>query len=134
MAITLPPWLAQRAEEERREQERIQQDQLRKEEEWKRMQEQKRIWNMRLYDNPLLFLQTEGLYQYDPDGCISSQAMYQIYREWCIREKLPISTPRTFWLRMKEYAPQYALTYCTFTGTDGKRCRGFRGIRACENG
>lgn len=118
--------------QEAEEQARIQEMQRRREE-YERKAEQHRIYNMRMHHNPLLFLQTEGLYQYDPDGYISSQELYQIYRDWCIQEKLPISTPRSFWLRIKEYAPEYAMTYCTITGKDGKRCRGFRGIRSIGN-
>lgn len=97
--------------------------QLQKEEEeryahWKQLQEEYRkeaeeraLRNMQLYDNPQLFLSVEGLYTFDPDGCISSRELYDIYRQWCIREGFPIFTPRTFWLRMKEYAPHHALIY-----------------------
>lgn len=91
---------------------------------------QRQLYHMRLYDNSNLFLQTEGLYRYDPDGCISSQLLCRIYRNWCIREKIPIYPPRAFWLRVKESAPEYGLLYTTLTGKDGKRCRGFRGICA----
>lgn len=85
---------------------------------------------LRFYDNPRLFLDTPGLYCYDPDGSISSQDLYQIYRKWCLEQRIPLATPREFWLKIRKYAPEYALSYCILTGISGKRCRGFRGICA----
>lgn len=86
---------------------------------------------MRFHKNHKLFLETEGLYLYDPDGCISSQELYEIYKNWCIQEELPIKPPREFWLYLKENAPAYRLTYSgNIIDSKGKRSRGFRGIRA----
>ena len=117
----------QQEEEERRQEEeqreRIRQQEL---EQWQRQYEARRL----LYDNPKVFLETDGLYCYDPDGSISSQELYQIYRSWCIAKHIPIESPRTFWVRMREYGPTHALTYSMVIGSNGKRCRGFRGIRA----
>ena len=129
----LPDHVMERLEKQRREDEKERLRIKQKEEEVAHRNAMYRLYKKRILDNPRLFLDTKGLYSYDPDGCISSRHLYEIYRSWCIQENIPISTPRTFWLRMKEYAPEYAMTYCTITGQDGKRYRGFRGIRPLED-
>lgn len=119
-----------RRKEEDRERERQRQEQVRLLEEKNR-----RRWllHQRLYENHRLFMETEGLYVLDPNGSISSQELYDIYRTWCIREELPIKPAREFWLYLKETAPEYRLTYSgNITNSSGKRCRGFRGIRALD--
>lgn len=120
-------------DEERRKQEegyRIKQEEtcrIKQEEIRQQMQRQSLLF----HDNPRAFLETEGLYRYDPDGCISSQELYEIYRAWCIRNRLPLCTPREFWLDIKHLAPQYQLRYSgQVPDSRGKRVRGFRGIRA----
>lgn len=84
----------------------------------------------RRYDNARLFLE-EGILVYDPDGTISSQELYRLYRLWCIREELPLKPPREFWLHIKEAGPRHGLCYSSsLKDREGKRCRGFRGARA----
>ena len=112
-------------DEERRKQEeayRIKQEEIR---------QQRQRQSLLFHDNPRAFLETEGLYRYDPDGCISSQELYEIYRAWCIRNRLPLCTPREFWLDIKHLAPHYQLRYIgQVPDSREKRVRGFRGIRA----
>jgi hypothetical protein len=116
--------------EEQEEEERERQYQQKRRE----RDEQMRLWQlqqMRIYENHKLFLETEGLFVFDPNGSISSRELYGIYRNWCIREKLPIKPPREFWLYVKEKAPQHQLTYSgNIIDSKGSRCRGFRGICA----
>ena len=116
--------MSERDEERRKQEEayRIKQEEFRQQ-----MQRQSLLF----HDNPRAFLETEGLYRYDPDGCISSQELYEIYRAWCIRNRLPLCTPREFWLDIKHLAPHYQLRYSgQVPDSRGKRVRGFRGIRA----
>lgn len=95
------------------------------------VQQQREQWELQHKDNPRLFLNTKGLYAYDPFGSISSQELYAIYQDWCLREKLPLFSPREFWSRVKELAPSYCLRYSgQVLDSQGKRVRGFRGIRA----
>ena len=120
-----------RRQEEEMERERQQQERIQKMEEAAR---QRQLIRQRLYENDALFLKTEGLYVYDPQGSISSRELYDIYQNWCIREELPIKPPREFWLHIKEAAPRYRLTYSgNILDRNGKRCRGFRGIRALND-
>ena len=128
----LPPMnleeLLNRRREKEQEWERQQQERMRLQEEEDRKQ---RLLQQRLYKNHILFMETEGLYVFDPNGSISSRELYELYKTWCIREELPIKPPREFWLYLKEAAPRYRLTYSgNIIDSRGKRCRGFRGIRA----
>lgn len=85
---------------------------------------------MRMECNIALFLETEGLYVYDPDGRITSQELYAIYRNWCLEEEIPLHPAREFWLFVKEHASQYRLVYSLhIPNGNGKRVRGFYGIR-----
>ena len=121
----------QRRQEEEEERERQWQEQMKQRQEAAR---QRYLIQQRLYENHTLFMQTEGLYVFDPDGSISSQELYDIYKSWCIREELPIKPAREFWLYLKEAAPRYRLTYSgNILNSQGKRCRGFRGIRALKD-
>ena len=116
-----------RAEEQRREREREWQERLAQEE--KRLEERRR-WFMRMEDNITLFFQTEGLYVHDPDGRITSGELYNLYKQWCIAENIPLHPPRAFWLHAKKHAAEYRLVYATsIPDQTGKRCRGFYGIR-----
>ena len=86
---------------------------------------------MLLEENITLFFRTEGLYVYDPNGRITSGELYNIYKQWCLAQKIPLHPPREFWLHAKNQAAQYRLVYSTYIpDQNGKRCRGFYGIRA----
>ena len=96
-------------------------------------QEQQRLRELqrrRIEDNIRLFLETPGLYAYDPMGKISSTQLYEIYSNWCLQEEIPIQPLRAFCLCVKKHASHYRLVYAGhIPDGDGKRVRGFRGIR-----
>ena len=88
---------------------------------------------MLLEANILLFFQTEGLYEYDPEGRITSGELYGIYKQWCLDQQIPLHPPREFWLHARKHAAQYRLVYSTYIpDRNGKRCRGFYGIRPLQ--
>lgn len=122
-----PQFLAQ--QEQEREARRIAEENTRRAKQ-AAMEEALRVNHIRKFQNHQLFLETEGLYRYDPDGAITSQQLYTLYKDWCLREKLPLFTPRKFWQHVKEIAPRYQLRYCgQIRDSRGKYVRGFRGIR-----
>lgn len=85
---------------------------------------------MLLEENISLFFQTEGLYVKDPEGKITSAELYNIYKRWCLSQNIPLHPSREFWLHAKNHAAQYRLVYSTYIpDQNGKRCRGFYGIR-----
>lgn len=119
--------MVKRREEQEREWERTRQEWL--EEERRRSEERHRRY-MRMENNITLFFQTEGLYVYDPSGRIPSGELYNLYKQWCIAENIPLHPPREFWLHAKKHAAEYRLVYATsIPDQTGKRCRGFYGIR-----
>ena len=96
-------------------------------------QEQQRLKELqrrRIEDNIRLFLETPGLYAYDPMGKISSTQLYEIYSNWCLQEEIPIQPLRAFCLYVKKHASHYRLVYAGhIPDGNGKRVRGFQGIR-----
>jgi len=96
----------------------------------KYQKQQQELNDLRMNRNMELFLKTPGLYAYDPEGRISSQELYAIYRRWCLKEELPLQTSRSFFLYVKKHASQYRLVYAGhIPDSTGKRVRGFYGIR-----
>lgn len=96
-------------------------------------QERQRLQELerrRIEDNIRMFLETPGLYVYDPLGKISSSQLYQLYTNWCLREQIPVQPLRAFCLYVKQHASSYRIVYAGHIPEDnGKRVRGFRGIR-----
>ena len=81
----------------------------------------------RLQEDPLaLFL--EDAFQKDPVSSISSQELYDIYCSWCSKEHLPAVPIRSLCYYLK-HKTNNAVLPCTMM-KEGKRCRGFRGIKA----
>ena len=97
---------------------------------YEKEQQQRHLHRMRMERNIQLFFETPGLYRYDPEGKITSAELYSLYKQWCIKEHLPLKPPREFWLYAKRNASSYRLVYSTHIPEDsGKRVRGFYGIR-----
>jgi len=77
-----------------------------------------------------LFMEKPDLCVYDPAGSISSGALYNCYRQWCLGEEIPCQPPRAFYLHVKKNASKYRLVYTgSIQSRDGRRVRGFYGIR-----
>lgn len=81
----------------------------------------------RLQEDPLsVFL--EDAFQKDPVSSISSQELYEIYCSWCSKEHLAAVPIRSICYYLK-HKTNNAVLPCTMM-KEGKRCRGFRGIKA----
>ena len=121
----IPPEILQEAEDKYSqylaEQERLRQEQ--EKQQWRRSHTLE------------LFLETPVGCDYHPSGRITSQELYEHYRNWCQQEQLPCHPPRAFFLYVKKHAPHYCLVYSgNIPDRDGKRCRGFYGIRPLLSG
>lgn len=105
-----------------------------REEELARYREESRLRHLhfrRMEQNIALFWETPGLYVFDPEGRISSKELYQLYKQWCIQEKIPLRPEREFFLYTKKNASRLCLTHSTHIPCgQGKRLRGFRGVRS----
>lgn len=81
-----------------------------------------------------MFMKSEGYFCFDEEGCLSSQAIYDLYRRWCRDKGVMPEPPRTLWLHLKEHTLKYHLAYSMNIPTEnGRHVRGFRGIRACSS-
>jgi len=104
-------------------------EQIQKQQQERRAREKERIRLIEYSD--LLFLKSEGLIAYDPEGAISSTEFYGLYKSWCFAQKIPPKPARAFFLHIKKAAPSYNLSYSgNIRDSRGNRCRGFRGIRS----
>lgn len=128
------PYLAllREQQKEREEQARIREQKRREEEElFQRISYQRR----RIEQSIQVFFETDGLFLRDPEGKITSQQLYGLYRGWCIRENIPIQPPRAFFLYAKKNAAALSLVHSVHIPTpEGKRVRGFYGARLPERG
>lgn len=80
-----------------------------------------------------VFLEQEDDTCFDPEGSISSQALYELYRSWCRERKILEYTARSFSLFLKKNRTKYNLVYSMNIPTPkGGHLRGYRGIRAKE--
>lgn len=82
-------------------------------------------------NNIVEFLGSQGYIQFAPKESISSRALYQRYKDWCEDNAVRPLSSRSFWDYMSRNGEKYGLTHTTnvYIG-NGKRARGFYGIRA----
>ena len=68
---------------------------------------------------------------YDPEGTITSREIYGLYSLWCREKGITAESSRKFLMFLKERSSQYRIRPINGLSTEeGKRVRGFRGIRA----
>lgn len=81
-------------------------------------------------NNVVEFLKSEGYIRFDPQGCASSRALYEIYRDWCEDNALTPLKPNTFWNYLNQNKETYHLAFSThIPGGNGRHVRGFQGLR-----
>lgn len=81
-----------------------------------------------------IFLEQEDDICFDLEGCISSQALYELYKNWCRQRQVLERTPRSFSLFLRKNAAKYNLVYSmNIPGPQGGHLRGYRGIREKEH-
>ena len=119
-------------EEEKRQQEHQARWEAYVKAEEEKARKRRRAYQLQYENIPLFFLE-EGLYVWDPEGKITSVELYAIYKQWCLEQEIPLHPPREFWLYAKNNSAKYRLVYSTYIpDQNGKRCRGFYGIRSLE--
>lgn len=79
------------------------------------------------------FLKSEGYFRFECDGEITSRKFYHCYQTWCEDNMTEPLSPKSFSAYLIQNASALGIDYCgnIFCG-DGKRVRGFRGVRACR--
>lgn len=80
-------------------------------------------------NNVWSFLHSQGSFTFDPDGDITSRALYNIYRMWCEdNAEQPLDQKRVI-NYVRSHCHEYGLTY-SMVQYQYKWVRGFRGIKA----
>lgn len=78
------------------------------------------------------FMKSQGYIQFDPEGCVSSKLLYDVYRDWCRDNALHPLSSSSFWGHMNQNTSRYGLTQSNHIPVgNGKQVRGFRGLRTC---
>ena len=86
-------------------------------------------------NNILSFLKSEGYFRFDPEGTVTSRGLYAVYKDWCEDNMYTPLSQNSFWNFLRQNAVDYNLTYTnTIPGGNGRRVRGFQGIRLCNRG
>ena len=82
-------------------------------------------------NNAVEFMASEGYIELKADEEISSRQLYSIYEQWCTDNAMKPLSQRSFWLFLSENQDTYNLEATNnIRLPDGKRVRGFRGIRS----
>ena len=79
-------------------------------------------------NNVLSFMRSQGSFTFDPEGEISSKALYNIYRMWCEDNAEPPLDQRKVISYVRSHCHEYGLTY-TMVQYQYKRVRGFKGMK-----
>ena len=125
-------WLQCIREEE--EQQRKKQEEVwrRQQEEWEQnrlRREKQRRREQILEDSVGIFLEERPGFTFDLSSGISSQELYRIYCTWCRSERVIPEGLRALSWRLKRNIQCYPVRETILT-RNGRRCRGFLGIRA----
>lgn len=124
-------------EEEYRRQEEIRLQRLAEEENrrklWLQYQEERGRKEYLYYHSKEVFMKEKEGFCFDRSGTISSQTLYDLYDRWCTKQGIFPETPRVFLGWLKEDGANFRIRPCQNIPTpDGRRVRGFRGIRLAE--
>ena len=96
-----------------------------------RLQEIQRYRRIR-EDSIDIFLEEETGFTFDLSSCISSKELYAIYCTWCHQEQVIPEGLRALSWRLKHSTKCYPVRETILT-RNGRRCRGFLGIRAATD-
>ena len=94
--------------------------------------EKRRRRELILEDSVGIFLEERGGFTFDLSSCISSKELYAIYCTWCHQEQVIPEGLRALSWRLKHSTKCYPVRETILT-RNGRRCRGFLGIRAATD-
>ena len=82
-----------------------------------------------------IFMKEKPGFCFDPKGTIPSMVLYGLYEQWCTDQCIFPESPRVLlgWLKKDGYTLSIRPCQNLITG-DGRRVRGFRGIRLKKEG
>lgn len=81
-------------------------------------------------NNVVEFMESEGYFRFDPNASVTSRQLYNVYKDWCGDNIHTPLSARSFWAYLNQNAEFYGLSYSNNISIgNGKRARGFRGMR-----
>lgn len=85
-------------------------------------------------NNILEFLRSDGYIRFDPESSVTSRQLYESYQSWCSDNALRPISSGSFWGYLGQNCETYGFSACKNVPVgNGKRVRGFRGIRLCHS-
>ena len=83
-------------------------------------------------NNAVDFLRSEGYFRFEPDGYATSRALYSVYKDWCDDNAMTPMSSNSLIAHINQNQKTLGLTYSTNIPIgNGRRARGYKGIRLC---
>lgn len=81
-------------------------------------------------NNILLFMGSNGYFEFDLQSRVTSRRFYEVYKNWCEDNAMRPMPDRSFWGWLRENALELGISYTYHVPIGcGKHARGFQGIR-----
>ena len=83
-------------------------------------------------NNAVDFMNSEGYFRFDSQGTASSRALYGVYRDWCDDNAVTPMSSTSLIQYLNQNQSRFGLIYSTNIPIgNGRRARGYQGIRIC---
>ena len=83
-------------------------------------------------NNAVDFMNSEGYFRFDSQGTASSRALYGVYRDWCDDNAVTPMSSNSLIQYLNQNQGRFGLIYSTNISIgNGRRARGYHGIRIC---
>ena len=79
-------------------------------------------------NNVILFLESEGYIAFKADYSLTSQRLYELYRQWCEDNAIHPMSNASFFVQLAEQAPKYNLEKSNKIPMGGREVRGYLGV------
>ena len=79
-------------------------------------------------NNVILFLESEGYIAFKADYSLTSQRLYELYRQWCEDNAIHPMSNASFFVQMAEQAPKFNLEKSNKIPMGGREVRGYLGV------
>ena len=83
-------------------------------------------------NNAVDFMNSEGYFRFDDQGTASSRALYGVYKDWCDDNAVTPMSSGSLIQYLNQNQSRFGLIYSTNISIgNGRRARGYQGIRIC---
>ena len=83
-------------------------------------------------NNAVDFMKSKGYFRFDSEGAATSRALYRVYKDWCEDNAMTAMSSTSFSQYLSQNQAALGLTYSNNIPIgNGRRARGYQGIRIC---